>query len=142
MSKLTNTKFNRLLKYYTLINHDLIYNNKTINRYKNKVQNKNKSIKLEKLKQNISNINTCHLKKNATNLVFADGNSDAKIMLIGEGPGANEDKEGIPFVGRGGQLLDKMLAAIDLNRSKVYITNVVNFRPPDNRKPTPEEINR
>ena len=57
MSKLTNTKFNRLLKYYTLINHDLIYNNKTINRYKNKVQNKNKSIKLEKLKQNISNIN-------------------------------------------------------------------------------------
>ena len=66
MSKLTNTKFNRLLKYYTLINHDLIYNNKTINRYKNKVQNKNKSIKLEKLKQNISNINNCHLKKNAT----------------------------------------------------------------------------
>ena len=142
MNKLTNTKFNRLLKYYTLINHDLIYNNKTINRYKNKAQNKNKSIELEKLKQNISNIKNCLLKKNATNLVFADGNSDAKIMLIGEGPGANEDKEGIPFVGRAGQLLDKMLAAIDLNRNKVYITNVVNFRPPDNRKPTPEEINR
>ena len=142
MNKLTNTKFNRLLKYYTLINHDLIYYNKTINRYKNKAQNKNKSIKLEKLKQNISNIKNCLLKKNATNLVFADGNLDAKIMLIGEGPGANEDKEGIPFVGRAGQLLDKMLAAIDLNRNKVYITNVVNFRPPDNRKPTPEEINR
>ena len=75
MSKLTNTKFNRLLKYYTLINHDLIYNNKTINRYKNKVQNKNKSIKLEKLKQNISNINNCRLKKNATKLVFDDINS-------------------------------------------------------------------
>ena len=63
-------------------------------------------------------------------------------MIIGEGPGANEDKEGLPFVGRAGQLLDKMLNAINLNRENVYITNVVNYRPPDNRKPTEEEINR
>tara|TARA_A100000164_G_C21358045_1_gene518467 strand:- start:105 stop:563 length:459 start_codon:yes stop_codon:yes gene_type:complete len=63
-------------------------------------------------------------------------------MLIGEGPGANEDKEGIPFVGRAGILLDKMLAAINLDRKKVYISNIVNYRPPENRKPTEEEIKR
>ena len=72
-------------------------------------------------------------------MVFSDGNPKAKIMLIGEGPGQNEDKEGLPFVGRAGELLDKMLAAIDLNRDNVYITNVVNYRPPQNRKPTEEE---
>ena len=63
-------------------------------------------------------------------------------MIIGEGPGANEDKEGLPFVGRAGQLLDKMLNAINLNREKVYITNVVNYRPPENRKPTDKEVER
>ena len=142
MNKITNTKFNRLLKYYSLINFDLIFNNKSINRYKNKEVNKNKTEKLEKLKKNISNIKNCLLKKNANNLVFSDGNPNSKVMIIGEGPGANEDKEGLPFVGRAGQLLDKMLAAIKLDRNKVYITNVVNFRPPENRKPTTEEINR
>ena len=63
-------------------------------------------------------------------------------MLIGEAPGANEDEEGLPFVGRAGALLDKMLAAIDLDRKKVYISNIINYRPPDNRRPTDEEINR
>ena len=82
------------------------------------------------------------LKNNATNMVFADGNNDASIMIIGEGPGANEDKEGKPFVGRAGKLLDKMLEAIKLDRKKVYISNVVNFRPPENRKPTDDEIKR
>ena len=75
-------------------------------------------------------------------MVFSDGNPKSKIMIIGEGPGANEDKEGIPFVGRAGQLLDKMLEAINLDRDNVYITNVVNFRPPDNRRPTDTEIKR
>ena len=74
--------------------------------------------------------------------MFADGNPKAKIMIVGEAPGSNEDLEGIPFVGRAGALLDKMLASIDLNRRNVYITNVVNYRPPDNRRPTEEEINR
>ena len=74
--------------------------------------------------------------------MFADGNPKAKIMIVGEAPGSNEDQEGIPFVGRAGALLDKMLASIDLNRRNVYITNVVNYRPPDNRRPTEEEINR
>ena len=75
-------------------------------------------------------------------MVFADGNPNSSLMIIGEGPGANEDKEGKPFVGRAGKLLDKMLDAIKLNRKNVYISNVVNFRPPTNRRPTDEEIIR
>ena len=101
-----------------------------------------KSQKLEKLKKSIQLIKNCDLKKNATNLVFADGNINSKIMIIGEGPGANEDAEGKPFVGRAGKLLDKMLAAIKLDRTKVYISNVVNYRPPSNRRPTEIEIER
>ncbi|HEY1632188.1 MAG TPA: uracil-DNA glycosylase [Rhizomicrobium sp.] len=82
----------------------------------------------------------CTLKKTATNTVFADGTPDRHIMLIGEAPGRDEDRQGKPFVGRAGQLLDKMLAAIGLDRrSNAYITNVINWRPPDNREPTPEE---
>ena len=75
-------------------------------------------------------------------MVFSDGNPKSKIMFIGEAPGANEDAEGLPFVGRAGALLDKMLAAIDLNRKKVYISNIINYRPPDNRRPTDEEIKK
>ena len=75
-------------------------------------------------------------------MVFSDGNPNAKVMMVGEGPGANEDKEGFPFVGRAGQLLDKMLNAINLSRENVYITNVVNYRPPENRKPTDKEVQR
>ena len=87
-------------------------------------------------------IKNCDLKKSATNIVFSDGNIDSKIMIIGEGPGAQEDLQGKPFVGRAGRLLDKMLAAINLDRNKVYISNVVNYRPPANRKPTDEEVQR
>ena len=83
--------------------------------------------KLNKLKKKIQFIKNCDLKKNATNLVFGNGNINSKIMIVGEGPGANEDAEGKPFVGRAGKLLDKMLAAIQLDRTKVYITNVVNY---------------
>ena len=75
-------------------------------------------------------------------MVFSDGNPRSKIMLIGEGPGANEDLEGVPFIGRTGELLDKMLLSINLDRNNVYITNVVNYRPPENRNPTKEEITR
>ena len=73
-------------------------------------------------------------------MVFGDGNINSKVMIIGEGPGANEDKEGKPFVGRAGKLLDKMIESINLDRTKVYISNVVNYRPPENRKPTETEI--
>ena len=81
-----------------------------------------------------------NLQKTARNLVVYDGNLNAKVMLIGEAPGRDEDQQGIPFVGRAGQLLNKMLLAINLQREDVYITNVVNWRPPDNRTPNDEEI--
>ena len=144
MNKKTNTRFVKLIKYYSLINYNLVYDNKSINRYKNKnlMSEGNKSEKLSKLKNSIKNIKNCKLKKSATNIVFSDRNSESKIMIVGEGPGANEDKEGLPFVGRAGQLLDKMLLSINLNRKNVYITNVVNYRPPENRRPTDEEIAR
>ena len=75
------------------------------------------------------------------NLVFSDGSKDAKIMIVGEAPGRTEDKLQKPFVGRAGKLLDSLLESINLNRSKVYITNVINYRPDKNRKPTADEIN-
>ena len=139
------TKLIKKKLYDKLINNELVYDNKSINRYQkdHKVEeNKSKYSKLERLRLKINSIKNCDLKKNATNIVFSDGNPNAKIMIIGEGPGANEDKEGKPFVGRAGKLLDKMLAAIKLNRNNVYISNVVNFRPPMNRRPTDVEIQR
>ncbi len=144
MTKKINTKTIKLIKFYNFINYNLIYNNKAINRYKkNTYEISDDKIKdLENLKNSISTIKNCELKKNATNIVFSDGNPKSKIMLIGEAPGANEDQEGLPFVGRAGQLLDKMLSAIDLDRNKVYISNIINYRPPDNRRPTEEEIKR
>ncbi|MBD1172442.1 uracil-DNA glycosylase [Pelagibacterales bacterium SAG-MED05] len=144
MIKKINTKTIKLIKFYNFINYNLIYNNKAINRYKKDTFeiSEDKAKKLENLKKSISNIKNCELKKSATNIVFADGNPKAKIMLVGEGPGSNEDQEGLPFVGRAGALLDKMLASIDLNRKNVYITNVVNYRPPENRRPTEGEIAR
>lgn len=81
----------------------------------------------------------CPLRKYATRTVFADGNPEGGIVLIGEAPGAQEDAIGKPFVGRSGQLLDKMLLSIGLDRTKVYITNTIFWRPPDNRTPTPAE---
>ena len=138
-------KTNKKKLYYKLINNELVYDNKSIVRYKKNNKNnatKNKLNQLEELRKRINSIKNCDLKKNATNLVFSDGNPFAKIMIVGEGPGANEDKEGKPFVGRAGKLLDKMLAAIKLNRKNVYISNVVNFRPPMNRRPTDEEIKK
>ena len=144
MIKKNSSNTVKLIKYFKLINYNLIYNNKAINRYKknNYEISGDKADSLERLKKSINNIKSCSLKNNATNMVFSDGNPKSRIMLIGEAPGANEDKEGLPFVGRAGALLDKMLAAIDLNREKVYISNIINFRPPDNRRPTDEEIKR
>jgi len=134
----------KLIQYYKLINHNLIFNNKAINRYKkdNFEISEDKSNNLELLKNSIIELKNCNLKRQAKNMVFCDGNPKSKIMLVGEAPGANEDQEGLPFVGRAGMLLDKMLAAINLDRKKVYISNIVNYRPPENRKPTEEEIRR
>jgi DNA polymerase len=95
---------------------------------------------LEELRERLAAFDGCALKNSATQLVFADGAPDARIMIVGEGPGAEEDRIGRPFVGRAGQLLDKMLEAIGLDRAKVYIANVVPWRPPGNRTPTPQEL--
>jgi DNA polymerase len=134
----------KLIKYYKFINYNLIYNNKAINRYKkdNLEISADKTVSLERLRKSINEIKNCSLKNNATNMVFSDGNPKSKIMLLGEAPGFNEDQESLPFVGRAGALLDKMLASINLDRKNVYISNIINYRPPENRRPTDEEIKR
>ena len=141
---LKKNKSLKLIKYYNYINYNLIYNNKAINRYikDNFEISEDKAESLKSLKKSIENLRNCNLKTSANNIVFSDGNPNSKIMLIGEAPGANEDQEGLPFVGRAGQLLDKMLSAIDLDRKKVYISNIINYRPPENRRPTDEETKR
>jgi len=94
---------------------------------------------LDELRAILDKFDGCALKPSATQLVFADGNPKARVMFVGEAPGADEDREGLPFVGRSGKLLDRMLAAIGLDRTSVYIANVVPWRPPGNRTPTPQE---
>lgn len=94
---------------------------------------------LDELRDILQNFEGCALKATATRLVFADGTPGARVMLVGEAPGRDEDIEGLPFVGRSGKLLDRMLSAIGLNRSGVYIANIVPWRPPGNRTPTPQE---
>ncbi len=94
---------------------------------------------VEDLRRALAEYDGCALKKTATNLVFGDGNPKARIVLIGEGPGAEEDRQGLPFVGPSGRLLDKMLASIGLDRDKVFISNTVFWRPPGNRTPTAAE---
>ena len=121
---------------------EYIFSDKPINRLKTKPQIEEKIKLLDKLRSEIENIDNCELKKNAKQLVFADGNNQSKIMIIGEGPGQKEDEQGKPFVGDAGILLNKMLDAIQIKRNNIYITNVVNYRPPNNRKPEPSEINR
>ncbi len=94
---------------------------------------------LDELRAVLESFDGCALKATATRLVFSDGNPEAPLMLVGEAPGGDEDRQGKPFVGRAGRLLDKMLHAIGLDRSQVYIANIVPWRPPGNRTPTPQE---
>ncbi|HEY4115435.1 MAG TPA: uracil-DNA glycosylase [Rhizomicrobium sp.] len=95
---------------------------------------------LAELKAALESFEGCTLKKSAINTVFADGNPDARLLFIGEAPGFEEDKSGLPFVGRAGKLLDKMLAAIGLDRTTAYIINVLPWRPPENRNPEATEV--
>ncbi|MFG1206660.1 uracil-DNA glycosylase [Xanthobacter flavus] len=94
---------------------------------------------LDELKAILDGFEGCALKRTASRLVFADGNPAAKVMFVGEAPGRDEDQQGLPFVGRSGKLLDLMLAAIGLDRTSAYIANVIPWRPPGNRTPTPQE---
>lgn len=95
---------------------------------------------LDELREAVARFEGCPLKATATNLVFADGNPKGRVMLVGEAPGADEDRQGKPFVGVSGQLLDRMLGCIGLDRTSVYITNILPWRPPGNRSPTAAEI--
>ena len=124
------------------IESNYVYNNEPINRFKKINDPENIKLQLENLKNKISLVDNCDLKNNAKKMVFSDGNINSQVMIVGEGPGEKEDEIGKPFVGDAGNLLNKMLSAININRESVYITNVVNFRPPNNRKPTSAEINR
>jgi uracil-DNA glycosylase len=94
---------------------------------------------LDDLRQLLASFDGCALKQTANRLVFADGQPGSRVMCVGEAPGAEEDREGLPFVGRSGKLLDRMLAAVGLQRSEVYIANIIPWRPPGNRTPTPQE---
>ena len=147
IKKQINQKDSFDIELLNSIGYDYVFNNSPINRLKNKINtpnklDENKHEKLIKLKQEIDSIEDCKLKKNASRIVFADGNMQSSIMIVGEGPGQNEDELGKPFVGDAGNLLNKMLEAIKIERKKIYITNVVNYRPPNNRKPEQSEINR
>lgn len=95
---------------------------------------------LEELRATLASFEGCNLRFTATNLVFSDGNPQARVMFVGEAPGMEEDLQGLPFVGRSGKLLDRMIAAIGLTRESAYIANVVPWRPPGNRTPTPQEM--
>jgi len=95
---------------------------------------------LDELERILADFDACPLRFTAKNLVFADGNPEARVMFLGEAPGADEDRIGKPFMGRSGQLLDKMMKAIGLDRTSAYIGNIVPWRPPGNRNPTPQEV--
>ena len=147
IKKQINQKDSFDIELLNLIGYDYVFDNSPINRLENKINtpnklNKNKQEKLINLKNEIDSIEDCKLKKNASKMVFADGDTQSSIMIVGEGPGQKEDELGKPFVGDAGNLLNRMLNAIKIERKKVYITNVVNYRPPNNRKPEQSEINR
>ena len=147
IKKAINQNDNYNLELLNSVGYNYVFNNNPINHLKNKIDipkisNEDKTKNLEKLKQEINSIENCKLKENASKIVFSDGNSQSPIMVIGEGPGQKEDELGKPFVGEAGNLLNKMLKAINIERDKIYITNVVNYRPPNNRKPELTEINR
>ena len=124
------------------IESEYIFDNAPINRFIKNKENGGINKKLVDLKSKIKSIEDCELKKFAKNMVFSDGNPSSLIMLVGEGPGEKEDAQGKPFVGDAGILLNKMLNAIKIKRENIYITNVVNYRPPNNRKPEFSEIKR
>ena len=129
------------------IEPNFVFKNKPINRFNYIENDKNekqtdKSELLKNLKKQINSIENCNLKNNSQNLVLGDGNINSPIMLISEAPGIEEDKSGIPFKGEIGELLNKMLLAIKIKRENIYCSYAINYRPPEDRKPTSIEIKR
>ena len=129
------------------IEPNFVFKNKPINRF-NFTENDegekqtDKADLLNNLKKQINSIENCNLKNNSQNLVLGDGNISSSIMLIGEAPGIEEDKSGMPFKGEIGELLNKMLLAINIKRKDIYCSYAINFRPPEDRKPTSVEVKR
>ena len=146
--KVINQKVNYDLEMLNSIGSNFIFDNNPINRLNNitsdliKDNNDGKKIKLKELKKQITLIENCNLKNNSKNLVLGDGNIDSPIMLVGEAPSLEEDRLGLTFIGEVGDLLKKMLSAINIKKENIYSTYAVNFRPPDDRKPTSVEIRR
>ena len=129
------------------IEPNFVFKNKPINRFnftdndEDEKQN-NKAKLINNLKKQINSIENCNLKDNSQNLVLGDGNMNSPLMLIGEAPGIEEDRSGMPFKGEIGELLNKMLLAIKIKRENIYCSYAINFRPPEDRKPTSIEIKR
>ena len=129
------------------IEPNFVFKNKPINRLnftdndEDEKQN-NKAKLINNLKKQINSIENCNLKNNSQNLVLGDGNMNSPLMLIGEAPGIEEDRSGMPFKGEIGELLNKMLLAIKIKRENIYCSYAINFRPPEDRKPTSIEIKR
>ena len=141
-----NDKFREEL--INTIEPNFVFTDKPINRFINNDaklddnQSKNKNELLLKLKKQINSIENCKLKDNSQNLVLGDGDTNSSVMLVGEAPGIEEDKLGKPFKGEIGELLNKMLIAIKIKKQNIYCSYVINFRPPEDRKPTSQEIKR
>ena len=144
--KMINQKGKLDVELINTIEPNFIFNDKPINRFNTLEINNNNQIEktehLKELKKQINSIENCNLKENSQNLVLGDGNINSPIMLIGEAPGAEEDKSGITFKGEVGELLNKMFLAIGIKRQNIYSSYAINFRPPEDRKPTSIEIKR
>jgi uracil-DNA glycosylase len=145
--KMINQKGKLNEELINTIEPNFVFKDKPINRFNtleiNDVNNSaNKTELLNELKKHINSIENCNLKNNSQNLVLGDGNINSPIMLIGEAPGIEEDKSGTPFKGEVGELLTKMLLAIQIKRKNIYCSYAINFRPPEDRKPTSQEIKR
>ncbi len=148
---MTKKTLNQNAKYHqeliNAIEPDFNFNNVPINRISaskntSSIIFQNKIKKLEELKKKIDSIENCNLKENSKKIVFGNGNIDSPVMLIGEAPGVEEEKSGLPFQGEIGELLKKMLQAINIDIQKIYLTYSINFRTPKDRKPTTQEIKR
>ncbi len=140
-----NTKYYQ--KFINTIEKNFIYTDKPVNRFNTIEGNKTNNIlkkaeKLSELKKQINSIENCNLKTNSKNLILGDGNANSPIMLIGEAPGEDEDRTGIPYQGEVGSLLKKMLIAINIKIENIYTSYSINFRTPQDRKPTSQEIRR
>ena len=149
--KVINQKTNCDHELIDSIGSNFIFDERPINRMKSaniNLKNNNidseisKEVLLMELRKKINSINDCNLKENSKKIVMGDGNFNSSIMLVGEAPGLEEDKIGLTFVGEAGILLKKMLLAIDIKKENIYSTYAVNFRPPEDRKPTSTEIKR